>query len=104
MSLKTKGFSRKTEALIWIGGGEDPWRAEARIPAGATSVLHFRTCGWEQSDKSYSKKNCINSVNCARKYYDFVGVLTLFIRRKQEVYYNVYCEINTTKNQNKRWR
>jgi hypothetical protein len=22
MSLKTKGFSRKTEALIWIGGGE----------------------------------------------------------------------------------
>jgi len=23
MSLKTKGFSRKTEALIWIGGGEN---------------------------------------------------------------------------------
>lgn len=22
ISLKTKGFSRKTEALIWIGGGE----------------------------------------------------------------------------------
>ena len=23
MSLKTKGFSRETEALIWIGGGEN---------------------------------------------------------------------------------
>ena len=37
-SLKIKGFSRETEALIWIGGGEN------RTLAGASFIFIDKSC------------------------------------------------------------
>jgi hypothetical protein len=42
MLLKTKGFSRETEALILIGGGENRTLVLSELPIGDYMLIAFR--------------------------------------------------------------